>query len=324
MQPSVHDAFFKAMLSSTEHAGSLLRQILPSAIAARIDFATLTLCSGSFVDDALKERQSDLLFTVEIGTRPAQIYLLFEHQSRADRAMSFRLLRYMIRIWERWQEEHPDAARLPVILPIILHHSEAGWSRSTAFEDLLDADPDTLDALAEHVPRFRFIVEDLSHETDEALRARAATALVRLSLWCLRHAREPEELVTRLGEWAELVREVRRAPGGAAALVKILRYIFATNEPSKPEELLARLVAAVGPENEEEVVTAADQLIERGRVRGVEQGARQILLMLLERKFGKLPEDAFERVIAAKVETLETWSLRVLTAATLEDVLGED
>jgi hypothetical protein len=76
--------------------------------------------------------------------------------------------------------------------------------------------------------------------------------------------------------------------------------------------------------NEEEVVTAADQLIERDRVRGVEQGARQILLMLIERRFGTLPEEAFERVIAAKLETLETWGLRVLTATTLQDVLGEE
>ena len=91
------------------------------------------------------------------------------------------------------------------------------------------------------MPRFRFVLEDISHETDEALRARAMTALARLRLWCLRHAREPEVLVDRLGAWVDLVREVRRAPHGVAALVLIMRYIFAVNEPDKPEELVARL-----------------------------------------------------------------------------------
>src|SRR4029077_10488501 len=106
-------------------------------------------------------------------------------------------------------------------------------------------------AVAPHIPRFRFVLEDISHETDEALRARAMTALARLSLWCLRHAREPRELVDRLGAWMDLVREVRRAQHGAAALVLIMRYIFATNEPDKPDELLEKLLATVGEEGKE-------------------------------------------------------------------------
>jgi hypothetical protein len=61
------------------------------------------------------------------------------------------------------------------------------WAGAVAFEELLDTDADTLAAVADHVPGFRFVLEDISHETDEALRARATTALVRLALWCLGH-----------------------------------------------------------------------------------------------------------------------------------------
>lgn len=73
MQPNVHDAFFKEMLSRPEHAASILRLVLSAAIAARIDFASLQLCAGSYVDEALKERHSDLLFSVNIGGRPGLI-----------------------------------------------------------------------------------------------------------------------------------------------------------------------------------------------------------------------------------------------------------
>ena len=83
MQPSVHDAFFKEMLSRPEHAASLLQQILPARVAARIQFDSLAPCAGSYVDEALKERHSDLLFSVPINGRPALIYILFEHQSLA-------------------------------------------------------------------------------------------------------------------------------------------------------------------------------------------------------------------------------------------------
>lgn len=91
-----------------------------------------------------------------------------------------------------------------------------------------------------------------------------------------------------------------------------------------PALLLARLIAVVGKENEEEVVTAADQLFERGRVQGFEQGTRQTLLRLLRARFGTLPERALERVNAAEVATLQSWGLRVLTAATLEEALADE
>jgi predicted transposase/invertase (TIGR01784 family) len=326
MQPNVHDAFFKEMLSRPEHAASLLQQILPASIAARIHFDSLAPCAGSYVDEALKERHSDLLFSVPLEGRPALVYLLFEHQSTVDALMSFRLLRYEVRIWERWLRDNPGARKLPVILPVVLHHSVDGWTGTVAFEDLLDVDQATLADVAPYVPHFQFLLEDISHETDEALRARAITALARLSLWCLRHAREPWELVDRLGAWLDLVREVRGAPHGVAALVRIMRYIFATNEPDQPEALVRRLLAAVGEEGKEEIMTAADQLIERGREQGLkqglEQGRREVLLDLLRERFGALPDAAAVRVTAAGMTELQAWSKRVLRASTLDDVFA--
>ncbi|MEO7331357.1 MAG: Rpn family recombination-promoting nuclease/putative transposase, partial [Minicystis sp.] len=287
MQPSVHDSFFKAMFSQAEHAASLLRQVLPPPLAARIDFASLTLCAGSFVDEALKERHSDLLFSASADGHPALLYVLFEHQSVADPKMPFRLLRYMVRIWDDWLEDHPDAAKLPLILPVVLHHSERGWTGSTSFEDLLDATPETLAAARDHLPGFRFVLEDISHQSDEALRSRAMTALVRLALWSLRHSREPEERVTRAGAWRALVEDVHRAPGGAAAVVLVMRYIFTISDTRRPEELIVQLQAALGNEIKEEIVTAAEQLIERGRQQGMEKGLEKGMEKGLEKGLEK-------------------------------------
>jgi hypothetical protein len=48
-----------------------------------------------------------------------------------------------------------------------------------------------------------------------------------------------------------------------------------------------------------------------------------MLLRLLERKFGTLPEWAAHRVHTADIAALEEWGLRVLDAGSLADVLGE-
>ena len=325
MQPNIHDALFKSTFQRIEHAAAILRQILPLAIVARIDFATLALSPGTFIEEILKERFSDILFTVQIGGRPGVVYVLFEHQSTTDALMPLRILRYLLLIWDRWLAEHKDADKIPVIVPVVLHHSEQGWTGAVAFDEILDADAETLSAVAAHVPAFRFVLEDISHETDEALRARAITALGRLALFCLRHSREPEELVRRMRSWADLVGEIRRSPGGAAALVRIMRYILEVNGRAQPDEIVAKLAAAV-EEAKEEIVTAADQLREQGREQGQKQGreqaSREMVLRLLRAKFGALPDAAVARVMAADMDRLWAWGERLLNAPTLDDALA--
>ena len=75
---------------------------LPAALAERLDWSTLKLAETSFVDEALQESESDLLYTIQVAetAEPAYLYLLFEHQSKPDPWMRFRLLKYMCRIWD--------------------------------------------------------------------------------------------------------------------------------------------------------------------------------------------------------------------------------
>ena len=56
-----------------------------------------------------------------------------------------------------------------------------------------------------------------------------------------------------------------------------------------------------------------------GRVEGRMEGMAQVLETLLEKRFGKLPAAARERLFSASPADLATWSLHVLDAATLEE-----
>jgi predicted transposase YdaD len=85
MPGNVHDLLFRSTFSQLEHAASFLRLVLPPALVARLDWGSLTLCPGSFVDEALGERLTDLLFSILFQGSPALLYLLFEHESRSTR-----------------------------------------------------------------------------------------------------------------------------------------------------------------------------------------------------------------------------------------------
>jgi len=84
MLATPHDTLFKALFSHPRRAAEVLRVMLPSQVARHIDWSTLVHKSGSFIDEEMRGRHVDLLFSAVMAGRTVQIYLLFEHQSTYD------------------------------------------------------------------------------------------------------------------------------------------------------------------------------------------------------------------------------------------------
>jgi predicted transposase YdaD len=326
MSPNPHDALFKSTFSDPRHAEGVLRSALPEALSARIAWSTLETMPGSFVDSELQDRHTDLLFRVSLSGRPTLLYVLYEHQSTPHPLMPYRLVVYAVRIWEEWRKRNPETRTLPAVVPVVLFHGAGRWSTARALEDLYDLDDEARTAAGEHLLRMRFVLDDLGGESDEALRARAVTALGGLVLYCFRHARSPDELVRDLGAWSERILEVMSAPHGAAALGAVWRYILMVH-PGEPEAVVQQLVGVLKEERvKQTLMTAGEILMQRGEARGEARGElhgrRALLQRQLMLRFGPLSERAILRVQAADVPTLDTWAERVLTAASLDEVLG--
>jgi hypothetical protein len=77
------------------------------------------------------------------------------------------------------------------------------------------------------------------------------------------------------------------------------------------------------PEVSEIVMTAAEQLREEGHKEGHEQSQRENLLMLLNQRFGPLPEPALDRIRRAELAQLQRWFERGITAESLEAVFAD-
>ncbi|MBC8072562.1 MAG: Rpn family recombination-promoting nuclease/putative transposase, partial [Deltaproteobacteria bacterium] len=80
-----HDALFRSAFEQPAHAAGTLRHVLSADLAAAVDWRTLRLEPGSFVDPELADHHTDLLFSARLGGAAALIYVLLEHQSTADR-----------------------------------------------------------------------------------------------------------------------------------------------------------------------------------------------------------------------------------------------
>ena len=62
-----HDKLFRAVFSDAREAADLLQASLPDTLRNRFDWTTLTLVDGTFLDDDLRESQSDLLYRVKLA-----------------------------------------------------------------------------------------------------------------------------------------------------------------------------------------------------------------------------------------------------------------
>jgi len=102
--------------------------------------------------------------------------------------------------------------------------------------------------------------------------------------------------------------------------MQVLCYILEVNDHVERETLQALIEREIGPEAKGAIVTAGQQIREEGR----REGECAVLLRLLRRRFGDaVNADVEQRLAAASIEQIDTWTERVLSAATLTELLTD-
>jgi hypothetical protein len=289
------------------------------------------------VDPELRETESDLLFTARLRTgRPLLLYVLLEHQSSVDPWMALRMLRYVVRQLERWRQEHPRSESLPLIIPLVMYHGPEGvWTAPRRVEDLFDLPEEGREQWRALVPRFEYLLDDLTAEREEALRARPGPPLARLAWLVLRYGRT-EELACKLPNWVALFAQVQEYPEGAEHLVVLVRYLLLVGDRAVRETARRVLHSALDEQRAEDLMGSyrsyGDELIEQGLQQGLEQGQQQglirgraeYILRTLSARGVQVDEAARQRILTCTdLSTLDRWFDRSLNATALSDVLDD-
>ena len=149
-----------------------------------------------------------------------------------------------------------------------------------------------------------------------AVVGRLTTDLGRVMALTLKHAAYDPEFLDRLVHWAELLRRLLASAGGLADLSAVINYILEVTELSAAD-VRDVLEPRVGTQASEAVMSTAEKLRAEGRA----EGEARVLAKVLTLKFGPLTDAVTARVRSASAEELELWTERVLSAATLDDVL---
>lgn len=322
--PRPHDALFRSAFEAPDAAAAFLRSLVSADIRDSIAWESLRGESGSYVDPALADSYSDLLFSALLRTGEVlQLYLLLEHQSTEDPTMPLRAAAYQIRIWERFLKEH-KAAPLPPIVSVVIRHVPGGWTKARSLEDMFEprvvGDP----ALSQLIPRFSLIIEDLAHLSDDDLKARSLAAFQKLALWLLRDARDPARLLASFDAWASTMLQLLQAPSGMHAFAILAIYMFPVIGPMNRSDLHAK-IHRMSAAAEKVAMSIADEIHEEGRQEGLQAGRVDALCTLLKLKLGLSSLDAQHeaRLRAASPEAIDRYLQRVLVADSMAAVFDD-
>jgi hypothetical protein len=156
----------------------------------------------------------------------------------------------------------------------VLYHGEAGWVVATRLEDLFDRQTVEEAGLAEFTPRLSFVLDDLSHLTDDALERRMLGLVARLTLWLLRDARSPARFAKSGPRWAEPMASLLAVPNGWEAFATLFRYVSVVADDATAT-LLSNAIVAAKPEAKEPIMTLAEKWKAEGEAEGKAESRRQ-------------------------------------------------
>ena len=304
-----HDKLFRTVFSDATEAADFLRGSVPETLSRELDWSTLTLLDGSFIDEALSESESDLLYQLEHGPSQerVQVYILFEHQSSADAWMRFRLLKYCCRIWDHSFRDRPEQVQLRPILPLVFYQGKRSWQHATEFAELFPA------VMRDwwFVPHFAHTLIDQSGLEPAAVQGGVKGRLLQLLL--LAAFRQP--LREALDQAAQLLAALPPS-GGVDYLRVFVRYVVATQDTEAVKAFgaaMQRHAAGSGGE----IMTYAQELLQEGERKGRQEGKQEG-----ERK-GK-QEGERKGKIAGQIETLENFLKAGVGWAVIESATGID
>lgn len=339
-----HDALFRAAFADPVRAGELLRSALPAALVAAIDWTTLRAVDPAFVDPELGEHHADLLFEARAGRRRVLIRLLYEHKATFERFLMLQVMRYHLRVWERFRAEQPEAELLPAIVSVVLYHGQRPWQGPTDLRGLLDLEglPAPFTALQ---PQFHVVLDDLAATDAEGLHRRRLSVGTLLPLLHLQQVWRHRRIAELIASWRRLYRKLQVQSGTRQLYRQLVTYVVAVR--NEDHMTLRDAYAKVGKPAEETMMSCLQRIhqaalrvgersghergLEEGLQKGLQKGLRQgmqrgqidLLCELLQHRFGELGKTTLRRLERASAAELLQWSRAVLTAQSLADVFGD-
>jgi len=330
-----HDRTYRRLFSKPRLVEELIRGFFDEPWVERLDFTTLEPADGSFVGRNLRAREVDLIWKLKTREgRPVYVYLLLELQSTVDRFMAVRMMGGTAQLYQSLIDRKavPRNGKLPLVIPIVLYNGVPRWWPAIDVADLIES----VDPVADRFrPVFKYrLIDEGSYDLRE-LQGRKNLAA---TMFWMEKTSEPADLdrgAERLAEslsgpgdgelrsafasWMQLVRLPRQGLTEDDVPAVLGLEEFRTMLQSQVRKL-SRILLERG--KQEGLEKGREEGERKGLEKGMEKGQREVLLRLIEVKFGEVDARTKLRIRAAGHRRLLEWAERLIKAERLSDVFA--
>ncbi|MBL8890096.1 MAG: Rpn family recombination-promoting nuclease/putative transposase, partial [Planctomycetaceae bacterium] len=225
---SPHDRLLNQTLQQIDAARALLAKHLPADIAKHLQLQTLAHVDTSFIDQNLRRRFADRLFSVQVSdevvqnlglkTNSVYIFVLVDHKSTDDPETLIQILGYIVRIWE-----NALASRQPLvpILPWVIYNGVGPWRSSRSLAEMIPVP----ESWRRYVPALELAILDVSRMADDEM---VGHPNLQVTLTLLKYGRGKnlEVILRSLFEWLSEI----LSPQQARNMLDTIRvYVMSVN-----------------------------------------------------------------------------------------------
>ena len=264
-----HDSLVKKVMENPIAAAEFLDEFLPAEFKDILDLDSLKVEKESFVEESLKTRLSDIVYSVKTKadqdgeSQDAFIYTLLEHQSYPDYWMPLRMWKYSLLLLERHAKKKN---KLPIILPLVLYNGQRKYTAPKNLWELF-----TLPTLAQNAMAGDYNLIDLNAMSDDDIDYEKHLSFV---LYTMKHIHDRDTLKMLEQAMQKCTKALIIDKGKDYVHTKLILWYTDSKVPAENKQLLEQLIVDNLPKQDMENImrTVADTYIEQGVEKGILQG----------------------------------------------------
>ncbi len=328
-----HDRYFRGAMDDVDVAMSCIRAHLPVELVAQIDPESLQVMKGSFIEEDLREKITDVTYRATFRGERGYVYFLIEHQSTPDPLMALRLHHYILQIIQRDLAEQKileankgHIPKLPLVVPHVIYNGQSEYTYST---DIFDLFYNPEKAREFFLQPFGLTV--LKNTADAQLKEEPLIGMVEL---LLKHA-ATRDMLSLMNEVLEDVLQAFEELDKPKLLKSSISYLFETQEGSMSkkeigEEFKKSLLSA---STKTKIMTIAESLRQEGlregltiaeslRQEGLQQFRSLFVKQLKSRFSNQVTPHYLQLIKEADTDKLFYWGEKLMTASNIEKVFS--
>jgi hypothetical protein len=319
---------YRYLFRHPANVADLIRWREPT-LARRMAFADLKVLPETFVTADFAALESDILLRMPFRLRPSidgtlELFLLIEHQSEPDELMLFRVLRYVLLIYERqpadWRQTHSNLRgfKFEPVLPIVFYSGTRTWDRLKPMRELVRGGK----LFGKRLPHLEPEFINLATTSQQDLQNKVGT--LGWVLWLIQQRSRKADLFQDVLRQA--VRQVDRLHAGSHGRWEHLLWfahalVYHVQKPGEREGMAEFIRENVRRSEQAEVqnmaTTIAEALVEEGELKR----SREILLRQLRLKYKQVPAAIEAEINATQdIQQLQTWLDEFATSKKLADI----